>query len=120
MSKELDALEKLGHTISLAFNENNKAIFNKDQFGHNDCKDAKEFMKCYSIVEKELKEHEQLEKLLKNIFDKDSDLCLEDWTHYDGHHSYHIVVGEGEFLDIQISKEEYDLLVRYQNGKEES
>ena len=60
MSKELKALEKIDHTVCMAFNENNNAVFNKDQFDHADCKDIEEFMKCYSIVEKALKNYEEL------------------------------------------------------------
>lgn len=75
--------------------------------------------KDYDYIVKALKEHEHLEEILENILDRDSDLCVEDCTHYDGHHSYHLVLDEKEdFLDIKISKEDYDLLVRYQyNGK---
>lgn len=67
MSKGLDALEKINHTICLAFNENNNALFNKDKFEHIDCKDIYEFIDCYNIIEKELKKAEKNEIVL-NIF----------------------------------------------------
>ena len=55
MNKGLEALEKIDHTICLAFNENNNALFNKDKYEHIDCKDIDEFVDCYDIIEKELK-----------------------------------------------------------------
>ena len=55
MSKGLKALEKINHTICLAFNENNNALFNKDEFDHIDCKDIYDFVNCYNDIEKELK-----------------------------------------------------------------
>lgn len=103
MSKGLEALANL---------------FGAVEEEYSGCCVMKEFDKNKSAIEKELKEHECLKKLLKKIFAKDSDLCLEEWGHLDRHFSYHIVVNQGEDLDIEISKEEYDLLVRYRNGEE--
>lgn len=60
MSKGLEALEKIDHTVCLAFNENNNALFNKDEYEHIDCKDIDEFVDCYGIIEKELKDFEWL------------------------------------------------------------
>lgn len=55
MSKGLEALEKLNHTICL--NLNNKTLqFNLDKYEDCDCKDIREFCDCYEVIEKELKE----------------------------------------------------------------
>lgn len=62
MSKGLDALEKIDHTVCLAFNENNNALFNKDEYEHIDCKDIDEFIKCYETIERELEALEVLKK----------------------------------------------------------
>ena len=62
MSKELEALEKIDHTICLAFNDNNKALFNKDNETHIDCKDIDEFCDCYDIIETALKDYQTLKR----------------------------------------------------------
>ena len=57
MSKELEALEKLNHTICL----NSPVIkWSIDEYDHIDCKDEKEFVKCYNIIEKALERNEPM------------------------------------------------------------
>ena len=59
MSKELEALEKLNHTICL----NSPVIkWSIDEYDHIDCKDEKEFVKCYNIIEQALDQYEKQEK----------------------------------------------------------
>ena len=65
MKEELEALEKIDHTVCLAFNENNNALFNKDKYEHIDCKDIYEFVECYDIIEKALKEYQEIKKIAK-------------------------------------------------------
>lgn len=67
MKEELEALEKIDHTVCLAFNENNNALFNKDKYEHIDCKDIYEFVECYDIVEKALKEYKQYKDFVQEI-----------------------------------------------------
>ena len=51
MSKELEALEKLNHTICL----NSPTIkWGIDEYDHIDCKSESEFVKCYNIIRKAL------------------------------------------------------------------
>lgn len=55
----LEALEKLNHTICL--NINNKTLtFGIDKYDDCDCKDIYEFSKCYDIIEKALKNYQEL------------------------------------------------------------
>ena len=57
MSKELDALEKIDHTVCL--NLNNKTLkFGLDEYDNCDCKDFEEFDECCAVIEKALKEWE--------------------------------------------------------------
>lgn len=65
MDKGLDALEKIDHTVCLAFNNDNNAIFNKDNYDHIDCKDINEFIECYDIIEKELKDYYEILEIAK-------------------------------------------------------
>lgn len=60
----LEALEKIDHTVCLAFNDNNQALFNKDNETHIDCKDIDEFCDCYEIIETALKDLEWLKSKL--------------------------------------------------------
>ena len=54
MSKALEALEKLNHTI--CFNINEKTLkFSLDKYDNCDCKDINDFANCYKTIEKELK-----------------------------------------------------------------
>ena len=63
MSKELEALEKLNHTICL----NSPTIkWGIDTYDHIDCKDDKEFVKCYNIIRKALKRNEPMKVILKD------------------------------------------------------
>lgn len=65
MNKELKALEKIDHTICLAFNDNNKALFNRDNENHIDCRDIYEFIKCYKILETALHRLEEHDRIFK-------------------------------------------------------
>ena len=57
MSKELEALEKINHTICL----NSPTIkWSIDEYDHIDCKDEKEFVKCYNIIEQALERNEPM------------------------------------------------------------
>lgn len=57
MSKELEALEKLNHTICL----NSPTIkWGIDTYEHIDCKDDKEFVKCYNIIRKAIARNEPM------------------------------------------------------------
>ena len=70
MNKELtplEALDKIDHTVCLAFNDNNKALFNKDDKTHIDCKDIYEFCNCYDIIETALKENIGLKKVVEYL-----------------------------------------------------
>lgn len=67
MNKELEALEKIDHTICLAFGENNKALFNKDNETHIDCRDIYEFFDCYCIIGTALKEKEEQDNIINII-----------------------------------------------------
>ena len=61
MSKELEALEKLNHTICL----NSPTIkWGIDKYDHIDCKDEEEFVKCYNIIRKALIQQAKQDKIL--------------------------------------------------------
>lgn len=63
MSRGLEALEKLNHTVCL--NLNNKTLqFNLDKYEDCDCKDIKEFCDCYEVIEKALKALEIIRKYI--------------------------------------------------------
>jgi len=55
MKEYLESLEKIDHTVCLAFNTDNNAIFNKDEYDHIDCKDIDEFVECYDTAEEGLR-----------------------------------------------------------------
>lgn len=63
----MKALEKIDHTVCLAFNENNNAIFGKDCYDGIDCKDILEFCDCYDKVAAELKAGAIREEILSII-----------------------------------------------------
>ena len=67
MSEELKALEKIDHTICLAYNENSNALFNKDKYDHCDCNDIDDYIVCYDVVAKALKDKEKKDKALEII-----------------------------------------------------
>lgn len=64
MSKGLEALEKIDHTICL--NEHN-IKWDIDKYDHCACIDINEFVECYEIIEKELKDYESYKGFLDNI-----------------------------------------------------
>ena len=66
MSKGLKALEKIDHTICMNNLENN-IKWDIDKYDHCACVNIEDFVECYEIIEKELKQAEENEKLL-NIF----------------------------------------------------
>lgn len=70
MSKELEALEKIDHTICLNVNEQTLK-FGLDDLDHVDCKDVYELFDCYDVVKSALvqaeKEHKALEILKKHL-----------------------------------------------------
>ena len=71
MSKELEALEKINHTICL----NSPTIkWGIDTYDHIDCKDEKEFVKCYNIIEQALDQYENQDKLIAKQNECISDL----------------------------------------------
>lgn len=80
MSKELEALEKLNHTICL--NNCEKTLkFGIDDDEHIDCKDVYEFVECYNIIETSLRRKDKLEaviELLKNEQFRNEISVLED------------------------------------------
>jgi len=63
MNKELEALEKINHTICLNVNKGT-LVFNLDKYDNCDCKDIKEFSKCYNAVETALKDQQKTIKVL--------------------------------------------------------
>lgn len=66
MSKELEALEKLNHTICL--NNCEKTLkFGIDDDEHIDCKDVYEFVDCYNIIEQALKKLSAYRKIEKEL-----------------------------------------------------
>lgn len=66
MNKELEALEKINHTICLNNLEHN-IKWALDKYDNCDCRDFTEFAKCYDTIETALKQAEENEKLL-NVF----------------------------------------------------
>lgn len=64
MSKVLDALEKINHTICLNLNEK-RLKFNLDKYESCDCENLKEFVDCYCLIEQALKILEGIEESLK-------------------------------------------------------
>lgn len=73
MSKGLDALEKIDHTICL--NLNNKTLqFNLDKYEDCDCKDIREFCDCYEVIENELKERENYKAIYRLEHEKNQQL----------------------------------------------
>lgn len=65
MDQAVKSLEKIDHTVCLAFNENNSAIFGKDKYESIDCKDFYEFAECYGTVERALVFAKRILNLLK-------------------------------------------------------
>ena len=59
MRTDLEALEKIDHTVCLAFNEDNASVFNKDDIEHIDCNDVFEFADCIEQVKVALIEAEE-------------------------------------------------------------
>lgn len=70
MSKELEALEKIDHTICINSNENN-IKWGVDDIGHIDCVNFDEYGKCFSVVFEALKRNEPM----KPIKDKEDHRC---------------------------------------------
>ena len=70
MKTPREALEKIDHTVCLAFNENNNAIFNKDKYEGIDCKDIYEFVECYEVLEKTVDENERYKQITSIILNK--------------------------------------------------
>ena len=92
--KELDCLEKIDHSVCLAFNENNSVIFNKDQYEHIDCKDIYDFVECHDTVYNGLKlletiyyviplEHFEYLRDTQKITDKDFENIKEFYSRMD-------------------------------------
>ena len=68
IDKAQECLEKIDHTVCLAFNEDNKAIFNKDKYEHIDCASIEDFVMCYDTVARCLDEVAKSYFMLKEIF----------------------------------------------------
>ena len=75
MRKAKECLEKIDHTICLAFNENNNAIFGKDKYEGIDCKDIYEFGECYEVLEETLCQADKDRLLLNLLKKKRVDIC---------------------------------------------
>ena len=106
MSKELEALEKLNHTICL----NSPVIkWSIDEYDHIDCKDEKEFVKCYQVIEKALIQKAKQGKILDILKKKEVDI---DWLKVsDSICKYNF----GFTYEHQLTQEEYDLLKEWLN-----
>ena len=89
-----EALEKIDHTICLAFNENNNALFGKDKYDHIDCKDIDEFVDCYDIIEKDL---EVLEIIKNKKVNLEYLKCCDIYEQYKTICSYWDEITETEF-----------------------
>ncbi|HKM30260.1 MAG TPA: hypothetical protein VJZ51_05855 [Bacilli bacterium] len=91
MSKELEALEKLNHTICL----NSPTIkWGIDTYDHIDCKDEKEFVKCYNIIEQALKRNEPM-KVANRTETEEGHYEVEEQGYISGRH-YLITITSGE------------------------
>ena len=109
MSKELEALEKINHTICL----NSPTIkWGIDTYDHIDCKDEKEFVKCYNIIEQALIQKAKQDKILDILKKKTISNFYIQWTK--NYKDYN------EFCDgtdyAELTQEEYDLLKEWLNG----
>ena len=110
MSKELEALEKLNHTICL----NSPVIkWSIDEYDHIDCKDEKEFVKCYNIIEQALIQKAKQDKILDilkkkvvNLDDLHSQIQLYEQDNARALRAYNA----GWLSKYQLTQEEYDLL----------
>ena len=108
MSKELEALEKLNHTICL----NSPTIkWRIATYEHIDCKDDKEFVKCYNIIRKALIQKAKQDKILDILKKKTISHFYIQWTK--NYKDYN------EFCDgtdyAELTQEEYDLLKEWLN-----
>lgn len=75
-SKELEALEKLNHTICL--NYNNKTLkFGVDTEEHIDCDNVNEFVDCYNTIKSALERKEFLEYAIKDLFANHIEFVVE-------------------------------------------
>lgn len=99
MSKGLEALEKIDHTICMN-NLANNIKWDIDKYDHCACVSVEDFVECYEIIEKELNALEII---------KERDIDMHDIRVYS--YSYFNYRRSERGL-ITISKEEYDLLKR--------
>ena len=113
MSKELEALEKLNHTICL----NSPVIkWGIDAYDYIDCKNEKEFAKCYQAIEKALIQKAKQDKILDILKKKVVNLNYLDDLQYQIQldeqdndrtlRAYNAV----RLSKYQLTEEEYDLL----------
>lgn len=106
MSKALEALEKLNHTI--CFNINEKTLkFSLDKYDNCDCKDINDFVNCYQTIEKSLKVVDIIRSKLVD-FNK-VNRAEHNWKE-DGCSSPVEYYNEGIVDYCQLTEEEYDLL----------
>lgn len=129
MSKELEALEKIDHTVCL--NINNKTLkFGLDNEEHIDCQSVEEFVECYDTIEIALKDYEKLkeEKLLLSacrdlptlekklkvveIIKREPSSVIEIITTYDSWEEYtnDYPISDKKIWHFVKNKDEFDLL----------
>lgn len=99
--KPLEALEKIDHSVCIAFNQNNKALFDKDKYDHCDCKDINEYVECEELVEKHLNALEIIVK--KNVDVNYIKFHCEDCA------DYNVTIANGVSIDY-LTLEEFDLV----------
>ena len=108
MSKELEALEKINHTICL----NSPTIkWGIDTYDHIDCKDEKEFVKCYNIIEQALIQKDKQKKILDILKKKCVSKGYIQWT---ANYKEYNELTDGTNIS-ELTQEEYDLLKEWLN-----
>ena len=112
MSKGLEALKKIDYTICLNIN-NGTLKFGLDKYDGCDCKNFSEFDVCYELIEKSLKDYEELKDRLC-ITDVVKEDIVQLWKE---HNTLEIIKKKQVAVDefIRCCKEESNSLGEYNN-----